>query len=568
MSDHRPTRIKVRKRDGTETLLNPGPVNVVVGEGLGASSSDNRLTLSSLIPPNKRKEYFRRNFEAIVNRADDGEFTFSPSSPDQGGYYLGRLQGQWALHNQVSLTGGPTFRWEPRWNEAGSRYDGLILDDIGRPDIDCDDYLRLKEYVDALARAYDEIKDQILQDPESHHPEGVEDLEEVRAVTYGLHKQYQATLAMWNYLVQTSAVVFNVSMQQGSLFIQGRYTNRDSGPNQLGGVRIHCRLVKEPGSNVDEVSGTLFPKVSVTSSIKGNSPVLVGAGGTQSIEDEDDPTKVVFWTIDPIPTYNMQAKQEVSFLSRIDLEWETSDEQPTTNSLVEVTMQWDVYIEGSIRGPGQIGGADYVTITRQRIVPLEEAAGALASVGVDMGEVRWEDDTIVPNVNIYYSGGSTAQDGGALILSNSLDDENNLIVSGRYMNTHENEFTLTSPTIRIKVYEPATGIAMTARLVSITGESNSDTYPSWTDLGDGLAKPFDYSLEPSWTVAPSSGYKVAHNQVVIFNAKFILTDPLSVPAGVDKCIINTGVDWSLLIAGEESAKTLSRERGVQMRLDS
>lgn len=143
---------------------------------------------------------FKDNLKALIE-----------ATKTEGWFYISNINGVQPIDGNISMVGGATTDITPR--KEGH---GLLIDDFGRPDIDCDDYakinallLRLEEY---LNNAKDQILGQPIQDGKS-------------AKIYGLHKQYEAATYLWNNRVHNIAVKTNVSYQNKQVFIQISFTN-------------------------------------------------------------------------------------------------------------------------------------------------------------------------------------------------------------------------------------------------------------------------------------------------------------------------------------------------------
>ena len=317
--------LKIQKK-GTDV-----PVTVVTKPGI-AVVSDTTIRLQqqpdSLIigcgrNPGQKEYFYQQNFNAIVDRmdvalGDDGSttgelFNFDPSD-DSGaltsdyagnwpGYYVSRLSGASPLNTALSIAGGNTFRWQ-------GTDGGLVIDDIGRPDVDCSDYLTAAGYIQTIKEKLDKLKEQIISTPS-----GTEvTTGESTAIVYGLHKQYQAMQRLWNYLVYRMSVILEVSFQSDAVFIQGRYINATDKNVVLSACTVSFTLDQaSPGG----IGGTLYPRIRSTST-QGVAPDW---GTTLSVGDPTlfTPGESVVWRVETMTEYTVVPRQEVSFTLRLDL---------------------------------------------------------------------------------------------------------------------------------------------------------------------------------------------------------------------------------------------------------
>lgn len=178
--------------------------------------------------------FYQLNFDAITRHqtlptgTTPEYFDFSPDAAN--GYYVSTLNGvnplsKWRdsmtkFTSDLTIAGGPTFRWEAY--ESGDEV-GISVSDIGRPDIDCGDYVRLTGYLRRIHEVLDGVRAQILDNPSR-----AGDV----AVNYGIHKQYQTTRALWNFLVRNMALTLNLSQQRDHVYMQLR-VHHNFGPTPL-----------------------------------------------------------------------------------------------------------------------------------------------------------------------------------------------------------------------------------------------------------------------------------------------------------------------------------------------
>lgn len=520
-------KITIQTADGAEVRTS-GNLKVVAGAGASVEVKDGRLVVSRIAPDGWKEAYYRENFNAIYDhRHGEAEvpgvqglmdtFAFAappeddppdPNSgiPDDEGYWIGRINGLWGFHNHLAVTGGPTFRWEPAWKEGSCN--GIRIDDIGRPDLDCGDYLKLAEYVRKLAAAYDGLKTQILGTPTSGSGGG--GLSVRYAKVYGFHKQYEATLMLWNYLVYISSVVFNASFQWRALFLQGKFINGTDQAIALGNVTLSCRLL--PGeSEVTAIEGKLFPTIRAESSIADSnltwqgSPTAEGEEPGQIFTSGGDAT----WGLAP-DGYDIQPQEEVEFLARIDLSWDKEDD--IKGASVETVLSWSV----PMRLPD---GTESVLITRSRVVPLN------ASV---IGEVAYSPDT-----KIY------------LVVQRAAFG---LFIHGYAVNGEEIDIDLGTYGPTVTLTAMTAGVSGTATSGDMSSFSTLPSFPSWSASPTGT-RTLDTVTSVVWTISQAGSYLLTPGNSASFVLPVALTFTKETPASLT---LKVDLAWTIGSALTES----------------
>lgn len=301
-------KVIIKKRDlsTVEQTIVGGILPMSQGDGVRLSSEGPFAIIAVDGDIESRSHFYQRNLKAIVDREDSAEFEF----PGTDGYYVSRIQGVTPLVTENSsgiisdfaIVGGPTVR-------VGESTNTILLMDIGRPDVDCDDYTRLSLYINRVREVIDGIKGQILGDP-------TVTAGTLQALTYGVHKQYQAMQLLWNFLVKNLSLVVNVSYQENSdhgssVFMQIRIHNNTSEEVDLSAISValaanasanqyvtmrFSRVVKA----IRTTDGARFT-VSATSNIPGGSlsgsiktgitwtltPTLQGVGGDVVLQPDE-----------------------------------------------------------------------------------------------------------------------------------------------------------------------------------------------------------------------------------------------------------------------------------------
>lgn len=359
--------LKIQKKDtdAPATVVTKPGITVASDTTIKLQQQPDSLIIGCGRNPGQKKYFYQQNFNAIVERKDvalatDGSttgelFNFDPSD-DPGalttdyagiwpGYYVSRISGALPLGTAFSLTGGNTFRWQAAAN-------GLVIDDIGRPDVDCSDYLTAAGYIQTLKEKLDKIKEQIVGTPSGTDVATGEST----AVIYGLHKQYQAMQRLWNYLVYRMSIILEVSFQSDAVFIQGRYINTTDKDVVISPCTVSFTLEAASPGGID---GTLSNRIRSTST-QGAAPdwdTELSAGDPTPFT----PGQAVTWTVDTTTAYTVVPRQEVSFTLRLDLSI-ASGGLPDAHATVGIT--WELAPAAT--------GVSAVVISKERTVFMYE----------------------------------------------------------------------------------------------------------------------------------------------------------------------------------------------------
>lgn len=328
--------ITIKHRDGTTTgpVEMTKPITVTASAGILLQPSTESLAVACSRDPGGVELFYQRNYNAIVNHENtldsegNPEFTFAYIDGDENtvdtgleqgaGYYISRVNGVLGLGGAFHIVGGDTFRWSPATN-------GIAIDDIGRPDVDCSDYLTIAGYLETLKNALDSIRGQIGDEPVAG-PGSM-------ATTFGVHKQYQSVVHLWNYLVYRMAVLFEVSFQSNAFYLQGTFINTADVAVAL----QPCRLTLSLPMNVPEGSTAYrFP------TIQSNSSSDVNPAWTSS-----DPPEVYIagggtfkWNIRS--TASVSPRQQVVFTVRVDIKIPKDSVLPAGTAVA--SLSWPVII--------------------------------------------------------------------------------------------------------------------------------------------------------------------------------------------------------------------------------
>lgn len=226
------------KRSGSSPETRSLP-NGILGMSASGSASfsvaDSLVALTVTDDLADRDLYYQRLFRDILEHA--GAFT-TPS-----GYYLSKINGVAPLSGGVALLGGPS----ERIYEAGNT---IYLKNIARADLDCDDYIRIKEYLMRIKAVLDGIKEQIVNAP----------AEVVGVVTtYGVHRQYQSMQHLWNFLVRNLSLILNISYQENSedtsdVYMQIKIHNNTDTPYVMSAITVAMvRPVGPTGAYIKQI---------------------------------------------------------------------------------------------------------------------------------------------------------------------------------------------------------------------------------------------------------------------------------------------------------------------------
>jgi len=191
--------ITIKKRDTTiATTLAPHGVLGLVSSGTVKLSPADTLVAITIDDNLMDRDYqYQALMESILNHEGD---VFSQVDKNDG-YYVSRINGVTPLNGGIALLGGISERIYENGNT-------IHIKNIARADLDCDDYIRIKEYLLRIKNTLDGIKSQIVDDPETGIGGAL--------ITYGVHRQYQTLQRIWNYLVRNLSLVFNVSYQENA----------------------------------------------------------------------------------------------------------------------------------------------------------------------------------------------------------------------------------------------------------------------------------------------------------------------------------------------------------------
>lgn len=314
--------ITIKHRDGTTTgpVEMTKPITVTASAGILLQPSPESLAVACSRDPGGVELFYQRNYNAIVNHENtldsegDPEFTFAYTD----GYYVSRVNGVLGLGGAFHIVGGNTFRWSPATN-------GIAIDDIGRPDVDCSDYLTIAGYLETLKNALDSIRGQIGDAPVAGPGS--------TATTFGMHKQYQSVVHLWNYLVYRMAVLFEVSFQSNAFYLQGTFINTADVAVAL----RPCRLTLSLPMDVPEGSTACR-----FSTIQSNSSSEVNPAWTSS-----DPPEVSIagggectWDIES--TASVYPRQQVVFTVRVDIKIPKDSVLPAGTAVA--SLSWPVII--------------------------------------------------------------------------------------------------------------------------------------------------------------------------------------------------------------------------------
>lgn len=241
-------RIIIKNQDGsikqTKNIVNTSLI-LKGGKGINLTTSGNIISVVPSFSLEELVAALNSNYTDIINHI--GKFS------GNDGYYLSKINGASPFNNNLILNGDLTSQLEP------AEY-GLKYSDFGRPDVDCDDYARLKDLIDKLENYLDTVKDQIIQLPT------IKDPETKTAKLYGVHAQYQALAKLWNYIVQVSTARLNVSYQNRSIFVQTSYLNHNNA-NAGKDTPVTCTITLKnyTGTDIPKLYAT-FARASFTSS--------------------------------------------------------------------------------------------------------------------------------------------------------------------------------------------------------------------------------------------------------------------------------------------------------------
>lgn len=189
-------------------------LNAPASTGVYGSLSEGVISL--------QQGYTTKTIDSIIQ---DNLEKLEEDAANNGGFYISKINGVLGtpdisdtfpktVGGRFSIVGGNTTDILPFAETANSV--GLTIDDFGRPNIDCDDYAKLYKLSSRLDDYLENVKTQIIGKPsESGHVSSI----------YGVHKQYQSVIRLWNNLVQLSSIRANVTYQNKHIFVQISITN-------------------------------------------------------------------------------------------------------------------------------------------------------------------------------------------------------------------------------------------------------------------------------------------------------------------------------------------------------
>lgn len=332
--------ITIKHRDGT--TIGPvemtKPITVTASAGILLQPSTESLAVACSRDPGGVELFYQRNYNAIVNHENtldsegNPEFTFAYTDGDENtvdtgleqgtGYYISRINGALGLGGAFHIVGGDTFRWSPTTN-------GIAIDDIGRPDVDCSDYLTIAGYLETLKSALDSIRGQVGNVPVASGS---------MATTFGVHKQYQSVVHLWNYLVYRMAVLFEASFQSNAVYFQGTFINTADVAVNLETCTIGITLA----AGIPNGTCSISTRIRATSS--------EGAAPSWAVNSEDTETislgtaGTFSWRIDAPTdgTQVIQPRQQVVFTARVDIYIPSPDTIPDQN--ITASLSWPVNV--------------------------------------------------------------------------------------------------------------------------------------------------------------------------------------------------------------------------------
>lgn len=306
--------IKILTKDGVEkesVNITTGSLTFTASGATSFSLLGNTLSVASTVNFNSIQSMFKANYEAIISMAGDFAGT--------GGYYVSKVASQFSDKGNLSFVGQATTNIDPAAN-------GLTISDYSKPDIDCGDFIEIKTLLDTLEEHIESIKEQVINEPALD--------ESLLASVFGVHAQYQATIQLWNYLVQISMVIANTSYQNKSIFIQTKYLNQY--PTDVTDPTLAISLYNYTANGEDAGPDLYFRigKVFAYTNADINIPVTYDSGyETTPIMLSDDGEEVATWNIATSGTIPQGG--ELTVLFRIDVAT-TDDPSATTVTSYEV----------------------------------------------------------------------------------------------------------------------------------------------------------------------------------------------------------------------------------------
>lgn len=284
-----PTVTIKRSDSSPETRSLPNGILGMLASGSASFSvADSLVALTVTDDLADRDFYYQRIFKDVIEHT--GNFTSS------SGYYLSRINGVTPLSGGIALLGGPS----ERIYEDGNI---IYLKNIARADLDCDDYIRIKEYLMRIKAVLDGIKEQIVNAPAES--EGV-------VTTYGVHRQYQSMQHLWNFLVRNLSLILNISYQENSedtsdVYMQIKVHNNTDTPYVMGAITVAMvRPVGPVGAYIKQIKTVKITRT--TQNAKRISftvdPAPLTSRSLYAPEAEEDTISWIFTprTVDTVPT--------------------------------------------------------------------------------------------------------------------------------------------------------------------------------------------------------------------------------------------------------------------------
>lgn len=360
--------VNIRKKDGATQSrdVSNGTLAMAAGANVSLAAMDGVAAIRAVDNAADTSHYFQANLDAILGHADaleggDGQPVFRFGGPEAGdGYYVSRLNGVAPLLApclvegvpyvaDVAITGGPTLR-------VAEGEGAVWLADIGRPDLDCDDYARVALLVNRLREVLDGVKDQI-----NGSPSGA-----ATAAVFGLHKQYQAMQRLWNFLVRTMSLVVNLSFQESddgsaAVYMQYRVHNNTDAPAPLAAVSVG--LLPSAALPDNSVRMTLDKIIKVTRTTPSGrvamTPSLAGGGTGLAVALKTGGT----WTVTPGAGVSLAPDETISVFIEFSL---------STSAQAALPTQLDFTVSTSL--PDDTGQGQPHVVQRGRSVYIPKAS--------------------------------------------------------------------------------------------------------------------------------------------------------------------------------------------------
>lgn len=91
-------------------------------------------------------------------------------------------------------------------------YAGLHILDVCEPCVDCDDYITLEGYMEAIRDALDQITNRFIATPSDSWTPGADK----NTIPYGLFRQHEALLHYWNYMAYQTTIRLDIALNDHS----------------------------------------------------------------------------------------------------------------------------------------------------------------------------------------------------------------------------------------------------------------------------------------------------------------------------------------------------------------